>query len=371
MHAFVLRIGHIRKLGLLAPEGTPPREIDIGIKIWVEPLDNECLTICVPTDQRFGAELSDDRRDPSSWYRHGIAYVYRDRKYGKRAYFVCPTTRRDCLILVMCRHHITGDVALRAWAGVRGMSYREIRYAKARATLLSLDGRKSRSAKDLAMKQLLRLGGPAPDDSEFQAYFERESLRVAGTLNRADKKASPLGTQRALNLGRDATNQDGDYNLIVREPMFPSPRAPTSTKAAAARRAARPPLDELMNYPALDIRTLIRCNYFVKNTIYGRTLVWPDRDTQGRTIMLISDWRYLPIPYLIASVFNPTEGFFDFQPISLTRGPRGDHPRYMQCPVLGKQCDILYFRNGRFASREAQGLYHSSQLRRRYLGKSN
>jgi hypothetical protein len=41
---------------------------------------------------------------------------------------------------------------------------------------------------------------------------------------------------------------------------------------------------------------------------------------------------------------------------------RHETPRlYMQCPISERRCDILYLRNNRFASRQAQRLVHKSQ----------
>ena len=64
---------------------------------------------------------------------------------------------------------------------------------------------------------------------------------------------------------------------------------------------------------------------------------------------------------LVARMFTDDINQPRWQNIKLAQGPRSARTRYLVCPLTLTRCDVLYFRNGIFASREAQRLFNRSQ----------
>jgi hypothetical protein len=115
--------------------------------------------------------------------------------------------------------------------------------------------------------------------------------------------------------------------------------------------------DSIEFYPALDVRVLLDRDWLKGDRARAIWLGWPQESTDERRIMMIDDGREHD-RLLIFRIESAT--VVTWQRIFLVY--RGlERPRHLLCPVLGEARDILYFREGRFASREAHKLYNPSQ----------
>ncbi len=123
------------------------------------------------------------------------------------------------------------------------------------------------------------------------------------------------------------------------------------------------PIGFIDEAPALDIRVFSsRCDMTLPD-LAGRWMRWPRESTGSADHYLIfADLREAGAALLMAHGLGSNGDWFPPDVIQLSQTDNKGKPRwYMHCPVLGTRCQILYYRNGRFASAKAQRLVHRSQ----------
>ncbi|HZC38180.1 MAG TPA: hypothetical protein VE221_05855 [Sphingomicrobium sp.] len=118
--------------------------------------------------------------------------------------------------------------------------------------------------------------------------------------------------------------------------------------------------DSIEYYPQLNIRVLLDRGELQGDRVGAKRLGWTPKMSGVRSIYLIFDRRPEGMPLLIARI-ETLAGEITWQNIRLLPGLRSGKPRYMLCPIGHLRSEIFYFRNGIFASRDAQGLYNPSQ----------
>ena len=118
------------------------------------------------------------------------------------------------------------------------------------------------------------------------------------------------------------------------------------------------PLDIWENFPRLDLRVLAREGLLRDGKATPVTLAW---SRNGRNELVV----YLNIDLRSDSKLSVLASGHDrefFQTIALTQATRSRGLRYvMSCPAMLIDVEAMAFRDGRFASRQAQRLVHASQ----------
>ena len=112
------------------------------------------------------------------------------------------------------------------------------------------------------------------------------------------------------------------------------------------------------SYPGLGIRFLRERHYLRESKLLTHTLRWGTHDDPHGHILLIADYRGWG-PFLAIAHQPFDQSCYDWQFVDIKHAADGRW-RFV-CPVRRVGCDFLYLRDGSFASREAQRLYHPSQ----------
>jgi hypothetical protein len=118
-------------------------------------------------------------------------------------------------------------------------------------------------------------------------------------------------------------------------------------------------VEQVDRFPALDIRVLASRDELSEGSAWARTLGWPSWATDGTRLLMVRDLRDANLPMIMIGRMGKNPGECTWQRIALLRNNRNRW--FFRCPVTGKRCEILYHRDGVFASREAQRLYNLSQ----------
>lgn len=184
-------------------------------------------------------------------------------------------------------------------------------------------------------------------DEYFRLNYAVGTSRAAGkrkVRKRRLRVADPSnGTKAALYRGRTQAPKSSVGEIRERarridragdEPKLPRPAAAST----------------LEDYPELDLRLLRVRRGFAA----GQTLLWSRPGGRCLLVQTLIDERALQLVIMSAD---------SRQFIQLAKGQRaGD--LFALCPVSGRRTVKLHWRNGRFASRQAQRLIHRSQLSR-------
>ena len=285
-----------------------------------------------------------------------IELEYSSARFGGRIRFICPRTGRICTKL-----HLYGDsfMSRRAHPGisVREGSPRQRRYehvARLRDRLLGRDGKgPARGANRLRLIVRLLQSEIAfevwPDLRRVALDSVETAMRRRGQPALGDR-VGPNATAAAWEAGRTLTPGD-DIHWLSNAVEQPSGLSEPRDKGA------------LEDHFGLDLNTLLTVSHARTDQLWAHTLVWQtDRETVELAVMV--NWSQLEIQITDTSsaILDPVP-----QRIRLIRS----HSRYrFCCPISGKACDVLFLRDGRFASRTAQKLEYRSQIGRRRVRKS-
>lgn len=349
----VLSIGHLKKLGALASDGA--WWLHIGTRIEVRRVSEGRLNFTIP---KYPPEEEQNYipKDERFWWFHNIDYLYRELHFGVRPYFVCPITGDDCLKLVFYKGLVSSISAFKLIKSKPGLSRRAIRYEAQRAKLLKLDGtlRASDNERERLLTFLKRHPQRIAQDENIFAFLEREQRRTDNKRKQFLWESRPLSTTKALDCGLGA-----GQHLQFEEYMHKS--LEWAESLPPIRAPAEPPApDSIEFYPQLNIRILLDRGWFREDRVIGRRLGWQSDVTGVTSIYLFFDPRSEGMPLLIARIQH-RDGDIVWQSIRLLPGTRSGKPRYVMCPITHLRSELMYFRNGLFASREAHGLYNPSQ----------
>jgi hypothetical protein len=119
------------------------------------------------------------------------------------------------------------------------------------------------------------------------------------------------------------------------------------------------PLDFLDDYPALDLRSLSRLG-FLKSPLAGFTLKWVDLSgKQKASAVVLVDQSTAARPFLLVQPIDGASAVVEhvIELIPKAAGSRA----HLRCPRSGQHKDVLFLREGIFASARANRLHHRSQ----------
>lgn len=345
-----IRLAHLRQFGVFGETGKEVIEITIANRLFIfmRRTENLITVITSVQDRLIFRELD----------------IVKVRvKFGFRWYFYCPWTGKRCVEL----HFIAGRFGSRESFGRRisakNGSPTMRRYARMRRSadrLLGRDGRgpaRGHNREKLIEYLRSQIGYESRDpvlNEQFRAHERRVRLQSLREI-RNDQSNNPLSTQEALDCGSGMRDW----------PAYDQYRAKSGSEWLASGSSVavprpQPSIARIENRATLDIRPIVRRFEPERRLVSGMQLGWPVEATGGARLMLFVDFRDPDHSCLtVRSEFEvgiPAA----FQVIRLIKAPLSRR-WFMVCPVDGKHRDLLYFRDGIFASAAAHRLIYSSQ----------
>lgn len=282
------------------------------------------------------------------------------KKSGPEPYFVCPDSGARCQELHLNEDHF---VSRRAHPMINAdkpppAHRREAKLAEMRDRILGRNGRPVATGQErhgllarLVREPFLRLRFPELK-KDADSYFEtvqrnRRKMARASLVGHDDSFALALFDGRL-----DTTPLD------VSEHLARSPQDWLATIPEPRDRFGNSPLGYLEDQIALDIRKLAKKWRLDENGIWARRINW-----SGLKAVLIVDFRDPATPLLaLREVVDKAGQAIDDVIIKLL--PSKFKSRwFMECPLSGRRCDILYWRDDVFASARAARYVHRSQRR--------
>lgn len=283
-------------------------------------------------------------------------------KFGDRRYFICPLTGKRTSEL----HLVGGNFGCRqaharlsAKNGSPTQRF-ELRISRWRAQLLGEQGYvrvrgKTRNRIIQKLKPIPFILGRFP---ELAPVFHDESarpVREARCRARSSRRADAMSMASAMSAGRSLTTSDvlNAHANLAAEIWLASIPKPSGHPLVATRA-------ELESHAALDVRALAAIG-LGKVVLAAHGLVWrlPDGTEIARALLVV-DFRVADRPFLAVRSITGVDGAIPAQFVRLV--PSATAGRwFLECPLLGTRCDILFLRGRRFASAKANRLVHRSQ----------
>lgn len=279
-------------------------------------------------------------------------------EFGYRTYLCCPECHRSFEEL----HHVGGMWTCRMCAGgliiTSGPSKANRHYSKLaalRARLLGLDGKGPARGmnRQRIIGELQRTPFVDRLYSDLAPVFEAAIKKERGRRRRSLPRLRPgLNTRDALAVG----------SRLTVLPALPAPESHTRLHlcGSATSESMLPPAQVgiIEHFPSLDIRLIAKAWQPDSEGRWAHTLVW--RAGSGGTMLLLADLDSRLGPHLRVAHEGSSGRVVQLIKLELRASGQGNR-WYMLCPLTGRWCDLLSFRNGFFASPTAQRLVHQSQ----------
>lgn len=288
--------------------------------------------------------------------RGRIGLVSVKSNIGVRRFFMCPHLVQKTTEI----HFIDGS-----WGSRRAfpLSNRPSRFQrreeKLQARLAQLEGRdgypkakgkhRSRLIEKVRSVALVEWRYPS-----LRTIFADEDLRQFKQRQlRSSRVGAPTGTQQALDLGVQLRDDEVRSRLLdwrertgCLEPLTPPPLCSHSLESLELR-------------PALDARALAAAG-LLNTEVAGHTLIWnDDQGQEAASAVLLIDQQAPTACFVLLQPLNANSQIVE-QRVELIRS-RTSMRAFLRCPRLGSKHDILFLRDGYFASAKGARLCHNSQ----------
>lgn len=341
----LLTIADARKLGLLQPF-VGLRPLNIPYRIWVDWQQPSTLRFHVPIHPTVsdGFPLTDQR----FWDDVEVELTSSQFHFGDRPYFICPITEKKCLKLFFYNGILCSKPVFKAMAVAQAYAPLSNDLVEARSQLLSLSRtrRWSNRSRRKHLADLMKLEGLDPAaDKRIAQEQSRDERREDHRLWECRR----LSTSKALDEGLGYGESSMFHTMLLRPDEWLESPSP-SVEACRASEAGF-----IDSYGELDIRVLIDRGVFGPHAPTARLLGWSARDGLGDHVIMHIIPQDDALPFLIFQ-FVAFDGASVFQRIELIATRDSVRPRYFICPVERAKTDILYLRDGFFASRSAHFL---------------
>ena len=291
-----------------------------------------------------------------------IELDYAKLKFGYRRYFLCPLTQKRASEI----HLVDGKFGCRqAHARLSAKNGSpaqriEMRIDRWRAQLLGVKG--YARARGQTRTRIIEKLRPIPlildRFPELEPVFYEERCRALGEARRkarASARADALSMASALSAGRPLKIAEAlkEHSRVPAEMWLESTPKPSGNLLEAAPAV-------LEAHAALDVRALAAVG-LGRTKLEAHGLLWLLADgTEIARAVLVVDFREGVQPFLALRSLSTQDGDVPAQIIRLA--PSATTGRwFLECPILGKRCDILYLRGHCFASAKANRLVHRSQ----------
>lgn len=327
--------------------------------------------------QRFLIRADESRRELLVYWQgetegaQAVEIEWVQLRFGRRPYFVCPGTGERCLDLYLSRNILASreahGLALASKRGSPGTRWR-MRVERVSDHLLGRDGKpQARGSKRSRLVDEMRALSVGYLDKEVQNVVAAEEVRRRRARRRpyrSHRHAGPMSTAAAFAYSESGVSFGSA--LAWMEPTLARAAAEGPTRPASEQEQR--PVRILEEFAALDMRALNRI-WPDQEKLWVAGLRWPAPAMCGaERIVFAVDVRNDASPILLVrSVFSqapPVEQVIELRPAHPGAPPRW----FLVCPVTGQKCDILFLRDGYFASAKAQRLVHRSQRAAGRLG---
>ncbi|MDP3174807.1 MAG: hypothetical protein Q8M88_10270, partial [Phenylobacterium sp.] len=305
-----------------------------------------------------------------------LKIAFRELKFGKRAYFVHHPggEHRFSHIYLIGENLISGFRIGRPYGSNSGRDDRRSANVKRLvARLLGLDtirpasgARKQRIIE--ALLESCALEDLPPEVQELIAQHRPRRPYEHALVNAERRIPEAAEMTMAAAIGRQRL---GGYRYVSPSSVYTILAHAVSQGEVAEgdskRQISQAPIALAEQFGSLDARALTRL-WKGEPGSWERALRYPGPDTENTLWFMHADFRdplaaRLWVQKRVGEWHGEAAG--PVRVIRLVQSERAKGRWYLECPVLGLRCDILYLRDDRFASRQAQRLLHSSQRARR------
>lgn len=285
-------------------------------------------------------------------------------RFGSRRAFQCRASLQPCFDLYLTRYgwvSAKGGGLQRAGNRSGRIGRRLVRLDRIRSRLLGLDGTpKARGANRTRLLAELRgipFGTWHIPEAEFMVFDHDQAKRLeAAKPFRSRRANSPHSTEAALAAGSSDPflGSDSAMASLLLERAASSELSQLDTDSLSRR-----PLKVLETSAALDARVLSKL--LPRDRPWCRTLIWPPSAMEGATrFVLAADLTDRSAPRLAIKRTGPTGSAWQSVNVRRSSDYKPNNLVFV-CPVLGTRHDVLFLRDGFFASPKAQRLVHRSQ----------
>ena len=283
-------------------------------------------------------------------------------RFGERAAFECPLTRRACFALRLYKGRWASTAGHRLPVAIRSsnrLGRRQAKLERLKNRLLGLEGApkargNNRRALVAAARKMPLALQTAPELYPISKTADDEESLQTARAYRSRRQEGPFSTEAAIRRGAKLGVHESvtqAKTLLRLNPMQP-------VKQLDLTMLRQRPLRRLEFAAALDARILGRL--WDKAGPWMTVLAWPAAAMEGFSYWeLATDFSDPARHMLIRGVGLPRSNVQVLQ--TRPAGAYKPNNRVLVCPVLGTRHDILYLRDGLFASARAQRLIHASQ----------
>ena len=337
-----------KRHGLLEPSPKTV-QIDLGIPVFAETPAQNVIRLYLPLHNPVSTEFS--LTDNRFWKIIDISIVFKTIKFGSRPYFICPLLKRPCLKLYILGGAISSKEGFHcARSASEGPLTPKIYPSdiETRARYLGLRERTRLSPeRRVAIAERARI--LAQKDLELSQRFREEQSSEVVQRQRFYWESRELSTTKALDDGRGMAESE-PYNALANRDMSwfdnPTPHVHIAPSGMSGL---------VTEFGELDIRVLLSRHIFASDRLTGLLMGWPFSRLWKTAIIMFVCPRDDALPQLIMEVrVDGAEPVY--QEVSLMCGHRSGGPRHFVCPATRLPTDVLYFREGFFASRQAHSL---------------
>lgn len=278
---------------------------------------------------------------------------------GDHAYFVCPKTKRYCLKVYFYKG---------TWASSAGHRLR----AGGTAALRQIERRRQSIAQRLTAKPIVNRHNKITRESDLTVVQNEVSWlgfvppaysTISSILEQLPKvkRARRRRNSKRLATYRSSTAAALEQGYELEKPTV----ARLSALAMDQSRQIHPLPDEfrpravLEDHATLNLNELRRSFLFQADESCGYSLGWDADLTNGERLVLIIVEELQALHLLIVFAWPKRDSKIQLIEFGMRPGIRGR--LFLKCPVFETLHDRLYFRDGYFASAQAQRLYHRSQ----------
>ncbi len=282
--------------------------------------------------------------------------------FGERPAFECPITSRACFDLCLYKERWASTVGHRLPVAIRSsnrLGRRQAKLEDVKNRLLGLEGTpkargSNRRALVAAARKIPLALKMAPELYPIvKAVDDEESLETA-RAHRSRRQDGPFSTEAAIRRGASLGIHESDAQARTLLRLIPMRPVEQLDHTVLRQR----PLRRLEGAATLNARVMGRL--WDKTGAWMSVLAWPASAMEG-----FKHWE-------LATDFSDPAGQLLIRGAGLQRSsvqviqtlPAGAYKpnnRVFVCPVLGTRHDVLYLRDGLFASAKAQRLIHASQ----------
>ncbi len=346
----ILTVGHLRKAGLFR-KGPQTRTLNIGAPILVETETGDTFFITVP---KYLLQESESVlfKDSRLFVSHTIETSKKKIHFGDRPYFICPQTGDLCLKLVFFNSLASSIPAFHLIKSDARVSKRALIHESRRQRFLKQDGslRIRRDEQERLLGQLVRNSRQLQHDSDILEFLDRRERKQQRERAKFLRESKPNSTTKGLDVGKGAAQDNAYFEFLRMDDNWFETIEPPKRPAERPTRARRE------DYPALDMRVLLDRDVFKHEGLTAIRMGWPEESMDWKRVYMFIDCRGPGLPQLIFRFDDLFDQQMTWQVVEMLASATSDKPRYLLCPITRARSEILYLRNGFFASPAAHQL---------------